>query len=291
MAPMHPAFVLGLPIGIWALVILLRQETREAFRLREQHGPIVQQIGSTLNEFAQSFPAKPPRDYDAPGAAALRIPALGLMIIGVVGGVGSILIILRGLHAAGPAFLPVVILLLTTATGLFLVKGGWHMLNQRSYTAAILGVVAALLPVSPLWLISMPLGIWALILLQRDEVKGQFEDRSIAGYSSPATGQTTGHASLAPVITAVALLLVVSFVACAMLITFLRFLAPVRQHTPEAHTIVAPATPDSPAAPADPPPPPRTLILPEAPATPTMEIRRSVESEAPTRHSETPSRQ
>lgn len=36
MLPCHPAFLLGLPIGIWSLVVLLRPETKAAFRQRRR---------------------------------------------------------------------------------------------------------------------------------------------------------------------------------------------------------------------------------------------------------------
>ena len=62
MVPMHPALVLGLPIGIWALVVLMRRDTREAFQLREQLRPSVPHLGWTGTEVAPPLPAKPPRD-------------------------------------------------------------------------------------------------------------------------------------------------------------------------------------------------------------------------------------
>ena len=36
--PIHPWFILGLPMGIWGLVVLSRRETRDGFRDRQRLG-------------------------------------------------------------------------------------------------------------------------------------------------------------------------------------------------------------------------------------------------------------
>ena len=166
--------------------------------------------------------------------------------------------------------------------GLFQLKGGLHMRKRRSYTASLLGVVAALVPASPLWLISMPLGIWALILLQRDDVRNQFEDRRSSAYRTSAqVPPTAGHTGLLPMVAVVALLLVVGSLAClGLLFGLYHFTRSEATLVPASRVIELPALPPMPNAPRGPQPPPRTLVLPEAPEPPTIEIRQSAEKPA-----------
>jgi hypothetical protein len=49
------------------------------------------------------------------------------------------------------------------------------MRQLRSYGLAVLAAIAALLPLGPQWLISLPMGIWALAVLARADVKAAFE--------------------------------------------------------------------------------------------------------------------
>ncbi len=271
--PVHPGFVLGLPIGIWALVILLRRDTREAFRLREQLGPSVLQPGWAGGESASPLPSKPPRE-SAPGAwESLRIPALGLMIVGTLNVGGWVIVALRALRDSGLAIFPLIFLLVPVAAGLFQLKGGWHMLNGQSYTSSRRGVIAAWLPVSPLWIISLPLGIWALIVLQRHEVKALFADREAGEYRPPGNVQATGNL---PTVVVVVFLLVASSTLSVVLLWSLSLFQRVDQRQVPA-TIESPATPQMPEAPPTQEPSPHTLIVPEPPVTPEKEVQPSGE--------------
>ena len=278
--PVHPGFVLGLPIGIWALVILLRRDTREAFRLREQLGPSVLQPGWAGGEFASPLPSKPPRE-SAPGAwESLRIPALGLMIVGTLNVGGWVIVALRALRDSGLAIFPLIFLLVPVAAGLFQLKGGWHMLNGQSYTSSRRGVVAAWLPVSPLWIISLPLGIWALIVLQRHEVKALFADREAGEYRPPGNVQATGNL---PTVVVVVFLLVASSILSVALLWWLSLFQRVDQRQVPA-TIESPATPQMPEAPPTQEPSPHTLIVPEPPVTPEKEVQPSGERTSASEH-------
>jgi predicted Ser/Thr protein kinase len=65
--------------------------------------------------------------------------------------------------------------LLTVPSSLLLILGGMKMRQLRSYGLAVLAAIAALLPLGPQWLISLPMGIWALAVLARADVKAAFE--------------------------------------------------------------------------------------------------------------------
>lgn len=72
-------------------------------------------------------------------------------------------------------FLVGLVLVLSFPASILLILGGMKMRQLRSYGLANLAAVVALLPLGPQWLISLPMGIWALAVLGRPEVKGAFE--------------------------------------------------------------------------------------------------------------------
>jgi predicted Ser/Thr protein kinase len=58
---------------------------------------------------------------------------------------------------------------------ILLILGGMKMRQLRNYGLAYLAAIVALLPLGPQWLVSLPMGIWALAVLGRPEVKAAFE--------------------------------------------------------------------------------------------------------------------
>ena len=58
--------------------------------------------------------------------------------------------------------------------GIVLILAGRNMRNLRSYSFAVAGAVAALLPLTPLCLFSMAVGIWSLVVLNHSDVKKAF---------------------------------------------------------------------------------------------------------------------
>jgi len=67
------------------------------------------------------------------------------------------------------------LVLLALPASILLILGGMKMRQLRSYGLAYLAAIVALLPLGPQWLVSLPMGIWALSVLGRKEVKGAFE--------------------------------------------------------------------------------------------------------------------
>jgi predicted Ser/Thr protein kinase len=93
------------------------------------------------------------------------IPAVGLLAAGVI----NCLAIIGAVAVAGAQLLPIM-----AAYSAVVLLGGWHLMQLRSFRWAAVGSALAILPVSPGALIGLPMGIWALILLTRQEVKAAF---------------------------------------------------------------------------------------------------------------------
>jgi hypothetical protein len=56
----------------------------------------------------------------------------------------------------------------------FLIAGAVRMLQLKSYLTAVTAAILAVLPWSPGWLLGLPFGIWALVVLSRREVVAAF---------------------------------------------------------------------------------------------------------------------
>ena len=70
--------------------------------------------------------------------------------------------------------------------GMVMLAGGVQMRKFRSYGLAVAAGIAAFVPISPLWLINLALGIWALAVLFSADVKGAFAAKS----RSPAPNES-----------------------------------------------------------------------------------------------------
>jgi hypothetical protein len=67
--------------------------------------------------------------------------------------------------------------ILAAAMGVLILMGASHMQNLRKYGFAIAATIIAMVPcVSPCCFLGLPFGIWALIVLNRKEVKSQFTE-------------------------------------------------------------------------------------------------------------------
>ena len=66
---------------------------------------------------------------------------------------------------------------ITAALALAIIVGAWKMLRLTSPRWAIAAAVLALLPLpaGPLWLASLPIGVWALVVLSKPGVKLGFK--------------------------------------------------------------------------------------------------------------------
>jgi len=114
----------------------------------------------------------------------LRIPAIGLMISGVVNIPAFVLVLVLNFYAmewvdtpVEPGMLAVDVMTAATVIGAIIVLGGWQMLKLRSYGWAVAGSVLALLPLSAGFMLGLPMAIWALIVLNRSDTQQAFAAR------------------------------------------------------------------------------------------------------------------
>ena len=152
---------------------------------------------SELPEFAASIPSAPPPGLvpapmaDPAAQEKVNGPAIGLMVLAILGFVLQALGIVMNL--AGTSFLPHremqnqpwanafsgtmgiasgVIGILMSGLILF---GAMKMKKLESYGLAMTASIIAMIPcVSPCCLIGLPIGIWAVVMLSKPEVKGAF---------------------------------------------------------------------------------------------------------------------
>jgi len=73
--------------------------------------------------------------------------------------------------------LVVAVMAAATAVGTILIIGAWQMLRLRSFSWAVAGSVLALVPLSAGFMLSVPMGIWALFVLKRPDVQMAFADK------------------------------------------------------------------------------------------------------------------
>jgi tRNA A-37 threonylcarbamoyl transferase component Bud32 len=96
---------------------------------------------------------------------------IGLLAVsGIVGGLGSFLGLGSLLGLLGAVAIPKVILF-TIVPGCLIAFGGYQMLQRRSYAWAMGAAILAIVACS---LLGLPAGIWALIVLSREDVKAAF---------------------------------------------------------------------------------------------------------------------
>jgi hypothetical protein len=86
--------------------------------------------------------------------------------------------------------LPGVIAFGSLVLGIILVIGAARMLDLQSYRLAVFAAVVAILPCAPGFPISMPFGIWALIVLSRRDVRTAFADWDAESEREPVTKES-----------------------------------------------------------------------------------------------------
>jgi tRNA A-37 threonylcarbamoyl transferase component Bud32 len=116
------------------------------------------------------------------------VPAVGLLVSGGINClavVGAIIVALVTLIQRGfsgqlvtfgflPGAIKVSIITAMSVPGVLVLMGGWNLMQLRSHRWALAGSIAALVPFFPGALLGIPMGIWALVLMNKDEVKRSF---------------------------------------------------------------------------------------------------------------------
>ena len=173
MLPIGISFVIGLPAGVWTLIVLAREDVARAF--------------------THAKPAPPDR---TPAAAAVRGPAIAMISAGASGCLAG-MVVLAALvveevtstnisfeQLLGPAILCALAIGFSTGT----IVAGAKMLRLEQYELAIsFCFMNMLLPVNPLGALA---GIWSLVVLLRRDVKeafGEDEEASPPELAEPPT--------------------------------------------------------------------------------------------------------
>ena len=174
--PLTFMVVVGVPFGIWALVVLARQRVKAA------------------------FPERPPAADDA-SLRPVRGPGIGLVVTGIANWIGiPIAISILLYFAAGPQpggdpfILLMMVALIALLASSLMIAAGLLMMRQRAFWLCVVGSVLALV-VTPGNLIGLPIGIWALVVLSQTDVRKRFgadRESSNGGFDS-RTGPNAGR--------------------------------------------------------------------------------------------------
>src|SRR5262249_13876335 len=143
-------------------------------------------VKDDVESIAHGIPRAVPQEVPVPrpaGDAAIDPfqiagPAAGLLLTGILGllfwtvlGVIGFAIAVR--HSA-EALLFLLMPALGIPAGLGLIAGARRMMRCQDYAWANAAALWALVPWSPAWVIGLPAGIWALVVLRRPDVQAVF---------------------------------------------------------------------------------------------------------------------
>ncbi|MGI9516375.1 MAG: serine/threonine-protein kinase [Pirellulaceae bacterium] len=177
-------------------------------------------VESILGSNDAQFPLAKPvanlemADFKSSVRNQLRIPAFGLMLAGIVNLLAAVAIVLLpvainllGGFAEAPegfvegegtfaeaSFLSVIIALFSLMSGVMVLLGAARMFDLQSLQLAMTGAILALVPCAIGFLISLPFGIWALLLLSRRDVKTAFADWNAGSERERPTNEGPGSA-------------------------------------------------------------------------------------------------
>jgi serine/threonine protein kinase len=134
-------------------------------------------------------------------SSRVRLPAILLLIIGVVSCSGWWVDVIIPEPGASTKEIPewaeflvyvitIVLVMAWYALCLTMIIGAVKMLRLTSYRWAMAASIVALSPIpsGPLWLLSLPLGIWLLLLLRTDDVKRKFYPRKVPAQRNSVHG-------------------------------------------------------------------------------------------------------
>jgi hypothetical protein len=160
--------------------VVLRTLEKEPER-RYQHASEVKTDLDAISAGGEPAPLhEMPGEGEEAVSRRLRIPAIGLMVSGVVN-IPAFVLVLAAAFAVEwvdtpgePGLLAVDVMTAATIVGVIITVGGWQMLRLRSYAWAVACSVLALLPLSAGFMLGVPMGVWALIVLNRPDAQQAF---------------------------------------------------------------------------------------------------------------------
>ena len=185
--PTGPIWIISMPIGIWALIVLASAEVRDAFRAKRGGRKSIATIQRPSPSVPSPLPGKPVDEWTVvnvkqqlfwPGLGLAGGGGLGLVafLVGCLGaGMVSMVALTPSNGPGGPPTGFVVLGLLIIAAqipwSLLIILAGMKMMRVENYGLALAGAWLALLPLSLASIITMPLGIWAIVVLSSRDTR------------------------------------------------------------------------------------------------------------------------
>jgi len=196
--PVSPAVLVSAPFAIWMLVVMVQPNLRTAFK-HIVHGratprdTLMLEMAALWERVRRAFSSKPDVDGGGldqfePARRRVRGPAIAMIVLGFVN-LASLVVVHIALVIALFDYLDrgrfsycleeyviegTWFLWPSIPLGFVMLFCGLSMKRLGSYWLAWFGVLAALTPCSPAWLLSAPFGIWALVALAGPGVKAAF---------------------------------------------------------------------------------------------------------------------
>jgi tRNA A-37 threonylcarbamoyl transferase component Bud32 len=173
MLPLSPAWVVGFPMGLWALIELFRPNTRAAFGFK---WPAAWPLGRSPQLDLRS------KEVLDRARRQVRWPALGLCVTGILTYAfwGFVIIFqvsialgeLREIHVWH--FVGLCLEVVALVIALTIMLGSVCMKDLEGQPLPTVAAILAMLPWSPAVLVGLGLGVWALVTLWRPEVRAAF---------------------------------------------------------------------------------------------------------------------
>jgi len=160
--------------------VVLRALEKEPERRYQQATEMKTDVEAVADDYGKIAVANAPH-YDEV-AADVRLPAIGLLIAGLLD-VAAVLFAAWMAAGRPPGQNPVgptegILIGACSVVGFPIILGAVYMLKRIRYDFARLAAALAVVPCAAAFAISLPFGIWALIILHRPDVKAAFQRRN-----------------------------------------------------------------------------------------------------------------
>ena len=160
--------------------IVLKALEQEPQRRYQQVSEVRTDVETISSATAGQFPVQTPTSSD--GAAAVKGPAIGLIVTGVLNWIGNVIALLvfslseSAQAAVQQAGLLVLVALFVMVGSAVVVAGGLKMRRLENYGFAVVASVLVMV-LTPGNIIGLPVGIWSLVTLLRPEMRAAFRRR------------------------------------------------------------------------------------------------------------------
>jgi hypothetical protein len=190
-----PTFLISIFVGAWAFWILRKPEVKAAF---------IDNLKRSVRSRPEAPPTAPPGQLAQASLDAARArvqgPSRWLLVTGIVystlttGAAFVVFLDTLYVHPPNPDnadfwMKGLFIVLPLLAQGPIMIMGALKMRHLESYGWAVAGSILALLPTSPLAVVGLPGGIWALAVLTSPDVRAAFVEN--VARASPTDSRLT----------------------------------------------------------------------------------------------------